>query len=363
MYKRQCEREKLLKALTISSRLVSSRIGLPILQNIYLEVKNKTLTVCSTNLDSSIQFDIEVKNEDKGSLTVPAKTMLDYLYNNNDELITLDSVDTNLKVESSTHKASLKGISAQDYPSLPDATLSYKLPFSVNELEKAISYTAFAAATDETRPVLTGLLWKFKDKKLQIVATDGFRLALYETESPEDITEDYIIPKKSIQEVQKIFEEKDVEIGFSPTQVVFKGDGANFTSRLIDGSFPNFEAIIPKTKNIEITTKSSDLQKALRIACLFSRDSAYTTSLILEGNNLEINAVSPQLGETSNKVVVDNPSNQPFKISVNAQYLIDVLSVLGDEVCISFIDQKSPIVVTIPKKSYFTYLVMPLRTT
>ena len=357
-----CEREKLLKAITISSRLVSTRIGLPILQNIYLEVKNKTLTICSTNLDSTIKFEIEVKNEEKGSLTIPAKTFLDYIYNNNDELITLNSEDTNLKIESSTHKASLKGISAQDYPTMPEISMSHSIPFNVNELEKAMTHTVFAAANDESRPVLNGLLWKFSGNKLRIVATDGFRLALYETDSPIELTEDYIIPKKSIQEIQKIFEDKEIEVGLSPTQIVFKDKGTIFTSRLIDGAFPNFEAIIPKEKDIEITVKSSDLLKALRIASLFSRDTAYTTTLNLEGNNLEVNAISPQLGETSNKVIVKNPSGKSFKISVNAQYLVDVLPIVGDEVCISFIDQKSPIVVTLPSKSYFTYLVMPLRT-
>ncbi|MDO8650096.1 MAG: DNA polymerase III subunit beta [Candidatus Berkelbacteria bacterium] len=355
------EKEKLLNAVSITSHLATTRSTLPILQNIYLEAKENQLLVKSTDLDQTLEVLVEGTVSEKGALTIPARLIVEYLTNNPDASITLESNDLDLTIQSTNHKAKMKGLAAEEYPSAPAIKPISEAVLPLAALRQAINRTIFASAQDETRPVLNGLLWRFNGKKLTIVGTDGYRLACQSLELSGDQQGDYIIPKRALQELQKLPGDGELEVAFASNQVRFNLGGVTLTSRLIDGNFPPYEAIIPKKMSVEIAVSSSSLAKSLKLACLFSRDSAYSTKVLLEGDTVRISAVSATIGENSNELKLASPVAEPLTISLNAQYLVDGLGAVEGDAKVGFIDAKSPITVESIKKDQYLYLLMPLR--
>ena len=355
------EKEKLLNAVTLTSHLTTTRSTLPILQNIFLSTKDNQLLVKSTDLDQTIEVIIEGEISEEGALTVPARLITDYLTNNPDSSINLDSNDLDLTVKSANHQAKMKGLAAEDYPVappiIPQSTIT--LPFS--ELRSAIAKTIFASAQDEVRPILNGLLWRFNGKSLTLVGTDGYRLACQTVSLTHDQQGDFIIPKRALQELQKLPNTGDLEVAFALNQVRFTLGSVVLTSRLIEGNFPSYEAIIPKKMTIEVAVSTPSFIKSLKLASLFSRDSAYSTKVSLEGDLIKVSAVSATIGENENVLKLATPVSTPLSISLNAQYLIDGLGAIEGDAKIGFIDAKSPLTVESIKKDQYLYLLMPLR--
>jgi DNA polymerase-3 subunit beta len=229
------------------------------------------------------------------------------------------------------------------------------------ELAAAINKTVFAAALDDSRPVLGGLLWRFQAGALELVATDGYRLSYCKLKSAGRLSGDYIIPRRSLQELVRLLSEGEVEIIFAGTQVRFRTAQLELTSRILEGKFPDYTAILPRSKELAVTVAAAALAQSLKLASLFSRDSAYSTKIILEGDKLRLQANSVQLGENSNEITLGQPVAGPFSISANAQYLAEALSHISGDVTLEFTDAKSPIVLRLPEKEECLYLVMPLR--
>lgn len=355
------DKNKLLNTVGMASHLATTRATLPILQNVLLTATKDGLTVRATDLDQTIVARVEGEVKEVGSLTVPARLLVEYLTNNQDGSINLESNDTSLVVSSANHRATLKGMAAEEYPTMPEIKPQATLRLNANAIREAIQRTIFASATDETRPILNGLLWRFQGKELIVVGTDGYRLARYITDIPSEHTADYILPKRTLQELLKLLGEGEVELAFSANQVQFAMGEITLASRLLDGNFPAFEAIIPKKKEVETTLKAAVLAQSLKLASLFSRDSAYSTKMTLEGEKLEISAVSAQLGENTNQVKLDQAVLTPLTVSLNAQYLLDVLGTVSGEVKLGFIDAKSPVTVEAVGQDRYLYLLMPLR--
>lgn len=353
-------KEEFTKAVSTVSRLATTRATLPILQNIYLSVGKDSMEVRSTDLEQTLQVEVEGKVEDKGALTVPARLLADYLQNTTDKEITLVSEDTTLKISSKNHTAKVKGMPAEEYPDMPQVKTEQTITLPSVVLDEALTKTLFAVANDDTRPILTGLLFRFQGKELTVVGTDGYRLALYRQKLPNDVQGDFILPKKSMQELQRLLIPGDIVFEFAGSQVHILLGATKFTTRVLDGTFPAYEAIIPKQRKITVKINPNTLLQSLKVASLFSRDSAFSTKLELKGRKLLVTAISPQLGESKNEVDLDAEA-EDFEISANAQYLIDALPNLKDEVEMSLVDQKSPIVLTEPKSEGYLYLVMPLR--
>ena len=355
------EKEKLLNAVGLTSHLASIRSTLPILQNLYLETKNGQLLVKSTDLDQTLEIFVEGTVSEEGALTIPARLVVEYLTNNPDSSITLESNDLELTIKSTNHRAKIKGLAAEEYPSAPVIKPQSSITLPLAALRQAITKTIFSSAQDESRPILNSLLWRFNGKKLTIVGTDGFRLACQSLELPHEGQGDYIIPKRALQELQKLPGEGELEVAFAGNQVRFTLGAIALTSRLIDGNFPPYEAIIPKKMAVEIAVSASSLAKSLKLASLFSRDSAYSTKVLLEGDTVKISAISPQIGENSNELKLATPISVPLTISLNAQYLVDGLGAIDGDAKVGFIDAKSPITVESVKNDQYLYLLMPLR--
>lgn len=351
----------LLKAVSIVSRLATTRASLPILQNIYLETDGNLLKLRSTDLEQTLEVDIEGRVEENGAITVPARLITEYLQNNTDEQVTLFTEDLTTHISSTNHQAKIKGMDAGEYPSLPKTKTDTSINLNPKVLEAAISKTLFAAASDDTRPILTGLLFRFEEKNLTVVGTDGYRLAYAKIATPTALTGNFILPKRALLEVTRLMGEDEVEITLTPSQARFTCGQTRLITRVLDGTFPAYEGIIPKSKKFEVEINTSALLQSLKLASLFSRDSAYSTKLELEGRKLKITATSPTLGENTNEVDLNKEVSEKFTISANAQYLTDALAVMSGDVALALLDDKSPIVLTVPKQDDYLYLVMPLR--
>lgn len=357
------QKEELLKHLSIISRLASTRSTLPILQNIYLLIEGNNLLIRATDLEQTLEVKINGEGESNGAVTIPARLLTEYLQNNTDKIVTISSNDLVIKINSANHEATLRGMAAEDYPTLPEVSYDFTTTLSSQVLSDAINKTIFASASDETRPILTGLLFKIEGNNLTIVGTDGYRLSKSLTEIKQGKDTQFIIPKRSLQELLRILPlNEEVTLSLSQNQCCAQVGETKLITRVIEGNFPSFENIIPKAHELSVTLNSQVLLQSLKLASLFSRDSAYSTILEIKGDNLTITANSPVLGDNSNNINLNKKAEKDFKISVNAQYLIDILSVLSGDIELQFIDQKSPVVV-LPssEEKRYLYLVMPLR--
>lgn len=355
-------KDELVKYLSLVGRLSTTRATLPILQNIYLAVGKGVLTIKATDLEQTLEVNIDGEALEDGQITVPARMLVDYLQNVTDNKISLIAEDTTLKLESTHHQAKIKGQAAEDYPTLPKINVQAEVTLESSVLSEAITKTIFAAASDETRPILTGLLFRFKGTELTIVGTDGYRLAYVKSTLATPLTGDYILPKRSLQELLRLLSLADqVTLAFAASQARVRIGPLSFVTRVLDGSFPAYEAIVPKTKKISLRLNAATLLQNLKLASLFSRDSAYSTKLEIDGNKLRIISVSATLGENQNEMTLEKPVTEAFSIAANAQYLIDALTVMTDDIDLIFIDQKSPIVISLPNNDQYLYLVMPLR--
>ncbi len=357
-----CSKEELQGQVTTVARLATTRATLPILQNIYMATKKNALIIKATDLEQTLEGSVKGEEEENGEITVPARVLVEYLQNNTDNQITLISDDTNLMIESANHKAKIKGLAAVDYPTLPKISFQAETVISSSELSGAISRTLFATANDETRPILTGLLFRFKGDTLTLVGTDGYRLAYVTIPIKNSLTGDYILPKRSLQELVRLLGNDDEAVlSFASAQAKISVGRTTFITRVLEGAFPAYEAIIPKTSPVSLSISSAVLLQSLKLASLFSRDSAYSTKIDVEEKKLKVTAISPSLGENSNEITVSNGPTEGLTISVNAQYLIDALGALSGDIDLKFIDSKSPVVITLPKDLSYLYLLMPLR--
>lgn len=355
------QREDLLKAVGVVSRLVTSRTTLPILQNILLKINETGLEIRSTDLEQTLEYSIKGSDIETGTVTVPAKLFLEYLQNNNDTSLTISAQDTSLELITKNSKAKIKGIAPEDYPDLPKATVINTISLPCELVLSMINQTIFSVANDDTRPVLNGLLFRFKNQILTIVGTDGYRLAKTQLKIESDFEGDYIFPKRSMLELVRIGNTKELVLEFSTSQVCFVADSIRFTTRLIEGAFPPYETIIPNQEGLKTKVINASITQGLKIASLFSRDSSYSTKLEFEGSKLLITANSPQFGETKNEVELIDNLPQKIDISLNAQYLIDVLTHVEREVLLVLTDNKSPIVIKEANDQDKLYLIMPLR--
>lgn len=354
-----CEKETLKEAIGITSRLVSTRSTLPVLQAILITTGNNSLTLRTTDLEQALEVEIDSEIEEGGAIAVPGKIITDFLQNNNDTTVTLEVEDTTLLISSANHKARIKSFPAEDYPTPPifNEVTSFTLPAAT--LKTAAERCIFATSQDDTRPILTGVLFQISSSKVTLVATDGYRLAMHEIPLKQGVESDYILPRRALIELCKLATSGDVKFVIGDNQARLVSGRTILTTRLLDGGFPNYKGILPKEQKVKIPLRSMVLLQNLRLASIFSRDSAYSTKIDLNKGKLVVSAISAQIGESSNELTVD--SSEEFSLSVNAQYLIDALQVLNQDIILGVIDQKSPVVITIPDDPTYLYLVMPLR--
>lgn len=357
----------LLKSINQVSRIVGSRTTLPVLSNILIKASKGKVLFSSTDLEVAITAHAVCKVEADGEITVPARLFSDFIANNNDQSIDFELLKNNqLKLKSDHYQASIAGISAEEFPTIPTLPKELYCSIAKDDLIDAIKKVVSASASDETRPVLAGVYFDFKGKLLTLAATDSYRLAEYKLDLEKEVEEKkFIVPTRTMTEVLRLIsnlgEETNIGLSSTENQVAFKIGETEVVSRLIEGAYPNYAQIIPASSKIKISADLGSFSKAVKISALFAKNISNNIQIEAKSGKLLISSINSEIGES--KADVDAKiTGGDLKIVFNARYIIDILSVIsGDTLELSFNDEMSPGVVRIPETPNYLYIIMPLR--
>ncbi len=356
--------ENLHKALQVVSRAAISRMpALPILSNILIKAEKGKITLSSTNLEIATTVRVAGKVLETGSITVPARLLSEFVASLPDDTIDLKLNNLSLNLKTKQYESTINGVSAEEFPSLPTISESNKLNIPANTLKKALSQVVFAASNDEARQVLTGVLIKTIDGNLYMVATDSYRLA--EKKLLKNNTEvEMIIPSTAMQDLSKIVAEgsNEVQMIIDESQAMFKYDDVELISRLIDGKFPDYKQLIPKTGDVNITINKEDFINIAKVSSLFARESAGSITLHVseEKQEVSIRSIASQVGENTSRAQAKVKGEG--EVTLNSRYLIDALNAFEeDSITMHFSGKTNPCVLGSSKQSQYQHIVMPLR--
>ena len=361
--------ENLSKSLNIVSNFISSKKQLPILNNILFFLENGNLKISATNLEISINYWLPVKIEKEGKITLPAKTIVNFISSLPNDKVVFETDKNNVKISCRNYKAVFNGIPAEEFPKIPSLKnkndKNNSLILKAEKFIEAIKQTSFTASQDESRPILTGLKIDFLDNYLQIVATDGYRLSLKKI--PNVVSKKFsnlIIPAKTLIELVKIYsQEKEIKLSFlkEDNQLIFSLDGVEIISRLLEGKFPDFNKIIPRESLTKIIINKDDFKRAVKTASLLAKNSANIIKLKIFKSKLKITANDPEVGKNEIEIEVEK-EGEDTQVAFNCRFLQEYLNVLEDkEVKIKLLGPLKPGVFKINKDNSFIHIIMPVR--
>lgn len=352
------------RALSAVSRVASSKTSLPILSNILLKTDKNRLCLAATNLEIASVCYIGAKVVGEGSLTIPARLVSEFVNNLPKGNVDIKVDGTKFVISSGHYTSTINGIIADEFPALPTITPSSSLVLAGDVLKQAISQTVVTASRDDTRPVLTGVLFHTNQGKLYMAATDGYRLSeRIVTETDQEIRA--LIPAPTLQEISRIISEEndEVTLHFDDSQVRFLIGDNEITSRLIEGKFPDYQQLIPKETDILATVKVSELTRITKIASLFARESGGSVTLRADEaeKTLSIHSIASQLGENTSET--EAAVKGEGSVTLNSRYLIEALGCMEtDEITFGFSGKLAPCVLRpVGKQQNYQHIVMPLK--
>ncbi len=370
--KLSCLQENLNKGLGIIGRAVASRTTLPITQNVLISTDESQLKLAATNLEIAISCWIGAKIESEGSITIPARVLTEFVGSLPSDVINLNLKHNTLELKCGRYEARINGLDAADFPPIPQVGDGFSTKVKAEDLKQAISQVAFAAATEESRPVLTGVQTEFEGSKLTMAAADGFRLAVHRTELSKAVKEKVamIIPAKAYHELNRLMgaDDQEIEINLNAqkSQVLFKLKGVEMVSQLIQGTFPNYSQLIPQTYGTKARIDVTEFLRAIKMAAIFARDGSGIARIIVtpgasvEAGKITISARADEIGDNVGEIdaLVDG---EAAKIAFNARYLADVLSVVKQaQVSLEVTTPSNPGVIRPVGVDNYDHVVMPM---
>ena len=358
-------RDVLLKNVQIVENVIGAKTTLPILSNILIEAEDDGVVLVGTDLDVGIITSLPLKPDIKGSITIPAKKFLDIIKELPPIDITLSVKKNNMIwIECGNSQFKVIGLPKEEFPQLPEFKNKNFTPIQQKLLKQMLNLISFAISRDETRHVLNGALFVIKPSSLQLIATDGRRLALSEAEIQFPNTRETrsIVPTKAIQELSHtLSDEGDVKMFFGENQVMFDLGQTKIISRLIEGEFPNYEQVVPKEAKDKVVVSRDGFLAAVKRASLFSHQDSVAIKMELTKDKLVLSKSTPYLGEVKEELVVEY-KGKDIAIGFNPDYLIDVLRAIDtDRVNFEVVDSEKPGVVRAGKE--YTYVVLPMQLT
>jgi DNA polymerase-3 subunit beta len=356
-------------------RAVATKSTLQVVSNVLLAADEERLKLAATNLEIAITYWLDATVGESGAITVPAR-LLTELVNS----LPPGKIDLNLNVRTKTlglrsgsFEANVKGIDAEEFPPIPTISDTPTTTVSAEILREAIGQVVLAAATDDTRPVLAGVLASFEGDKLVLAAADGFRLAVREVALSSPIAErcDVIIPARALHELGRILsdDEEPVAITVTPnrSQILFHMPNVNLVSRLVEGTFPNYRPIIPQRHSCRVVVNTKEFLNATRVAALFARDASNVIKLQaspgeeLTPGRMIVVAQAAEVGDTTGGIDA-TVEGEGMQIAFNVKYLQDVLGVIStSQVGLEVSSPSSPGVVKPVGVDGYTHVIMPMH--
>jgi len=360
----QVKQEHLARGVALVSRVASVKATLPILANVLIKTDGGRLRLTATDLEVGLTTWIRAKVDAEGAFTVPARLLVDFVSNNTDENLTLEQIKETLKVTSDHHSVTMNGMTDADFPLIPTITGATEFTLPADTVRNMVSETLFAASTDDARPVLSGAFMTATGDKLTIAATDSYRLAERQVALAKPVTDfKAIVPHRALSELLRVLPATgDVTFSFMENQVQVRTDDRELVSRLIDGNYPDYRQIIPKSPVATAIVNRKALIDAVRLSSFFARDSSNHVKLALTEGSLAIEAVSAQLGQSQSTLSIEL-TGEPLVVAFNAKFLLDVLSVMqGETVSIECAGPVQAALLTDAAIPDALFIVMPLRT-
>ena len=367
-----CSQDDLSKALAIVGRATATRAVLPITSHILIATEGSQLRLSATNLEIATSCWIAATVEEEGTVTIPARLVTDFVNSLSSGQIemNLPARSLNLELKSARSEARISGLDAADFPTIPRIEEGVKIKIKSDAFRLAIGQVVFAAASEESRPVLTGVFTKLDDSQLTLAAADGFRLAVHKMPLDTPVSESIaiIIPARSLIELNRLLgdHEESLELTVNPqiSQVLFQMGNVEMVSQIIQGTFPNYEQLIPESCTTKAVVKLADFLRATKSASIFARDGSGIVRLQImpkDGSGrVAVSARAEEIGDNIGDIdaVVEG---EETKIAFNSKYLLDVLGVLNeDEVSLETTTSSSPGAIRPVGKSDYLHVVMPM---
>jgi DNA polymerase-3 subunit beta len=372
--KLSCLQENLNRGLSLVGRAAATRTTLPITNNVLLTTDQGRLKLVATNLELAVSCWIGAKVEAEGAITVPAKLLTEFVGSLPDDKIDMElsPKGKTLNLKCARFEARIAGVDAKDFPPVPKLEDGIVTKVELPAFKQAISQVVFAAASDEARPVLTGVNAEFEGNLLTLAAADGFRLAVYKLPLAEVVEQKYvvIIPSRSLAELSRLSGEQDesvqIRVNGQKSQIMFKFKDTEMVSQLVMGSFPQYSQLIPQSSNTRGVVDVGQFLRATKTASIFARDGSGIVRLVISPGadvvpgKVSISARSEEVGEDTGEIdaIVQG---EEAKIAFNGKYLTDLLSVVKEQqIAMEVTTPSSPGVFKPVGADNYVHVIMPM---
>ncbi len=356
--------ENLAKALASVSRVASSRASLPVLSNVLLRTSGNRLTIAATNLDIAITEHIGAKVTTQGAITVPARLMQDFVASLPPGQLKLDVDGVKLHIEAERFSSTINGMPADEFPAMPTIESAKEIVWPASELKETLSQVLFASSSDETRPVLTGVLLREQKGLLVCAATDSYRLA--EKRLSHKVSEglSVLLPASSLAEVSRAIRDDsgDIVMSYDDNQARFLVDEVEIVTRLVDGQYPEYSRLLPSSFETTATAERSAISEITKVSSLFARESAGSVTLNIDAakKQISINSIASQVGENTASAEADVSGDAV--ITLNSRYILDALGAFkGSRLQVNVNGKLDPCVLTDPDDDSYLHVIMPVK--
>ncbi|MEH6548581.1 MAG: DNA polymerase III subunit beta [Pseudomonadales bacterium] len=359
-------RETLLTPLNLVAGVVERRQTLPILANVLISLEGGQLSLTGTDLEVELLGRVTVEESaSEGEVTVPARKLVDIVKSLPDgSTIDFAVEDQRAVIKCGRSRFTLSTLPASEFPNIEEGQASLSFSVKQGQLKKLIDATAFGMAQQDVRYYLNGMLWEIKNNQFRVVATDGHRLAL---STEENVTVDgekqVILPRKGVLELARLLlaENEEIQLSLGDTHLRATTEDFSFTSKLVDGKFPDYERVLPRGTTREVIAKRGELRQALTRAAILSNEKYRGIRMQFADNELSIKANNPEQEEAEDVVAIEY-SYEPLEIGFNVSYLLDVMSVVqGENIKMSLSDSNSSALLEDSEDGSSLYVVMPMR--
>ncbi len=334
-------REQLQEGLVAVAASVPAKTTLPILSNILLEATKDGIRLSGTDLDISVSTTVSASVDQEGAITLPARKLVEIVRELPSAAIRLTaSGEQRVTIECGRSRFKLLGLPREEFPAFPSVKFEGGWRTSSRELQKLIGHVAFAASTEESRPILNGVLWELRPERMRMVATNGHRLARMDVPTVEASgasQADLIVPPKALEQIRRLFDtDETVEIARSENHLGFRSSVTHIYTRLIEGPYPNYEQVIPRENDKVATADKSALTAALRRMSIVASDQTHRIRMAFANGSCKLSVQTPDLGEAQEELNVSYEGD-PLEIGFNAAYLLEILKYIPtDEVRMTF---------------------------
>lgn len=359
-----CSKQKLQEGISIVTKAITGKTTMPVLEGIYIKATKEGLTLIGSDIDVSIETKVEADVIQEGSIVIDSRIFSEIIRKLPNSEVKIEISENDL-IQITCEKSvfNLVFMNSSDYPSLPSINEDISVEVPQNLLKNMIKGTSFAIAPDETRPILQGILFEVKNRELNLVALDGYRLAVRNELLDVDNNIEVVIPGKTLNEVSKILEDNNdiVKITFTNNHILFNINNTKIISRLLDGKFVNYVSLLPQEYKLLVNVKKQELQQGIERASLMAKDGNSNLIRLDVQEDILVITSNSQLGKVREEVNI-NLQGEGVQIAFNSRYLLDVLKNMeDDDVVIEMTSSVSPCVIKGRNSNSSKYLVLPVR--